>query len=213
MKITDCVYINEKGYTWPNNGKRTWDVLSTQTMYKEHLEKFVLSSNVMIQAGGNCGLIVSQFVDWFAQIYTFEPDPVNFYCLNVNLPYTNVHKIQACLGNSHGLVGMSNQFTDDVGAHHVTEGGMIPTIKIDDLKLQECNLVMLDLEGYELNALKGAENTIKKYKPVLCVESCEPWLNRYGTTSQELHKYITTNFGYQIAGQYASDYIYVPAQN
>ena len=67
---------------------------------------------------------------------------------------------------------------------------MTPTIIIDNLNLPGCDLIQLDIEGYELKALKGAIETIKKYKPVICVELCESWLNRYENTSEDIYNFL-----------------------
>jgi hypothetical protein len=65
----------------------------------------------------------------------------------------------------------------------------------------------LDVEGFELKALRGAVNTIKKYKPVLCVELCEKWLNRYGDSSTDVIKFIE-NLGYKQVDIEGVDYIF-----
>jgi FkbM family methyltransferase len=210
MNITDQVILNDSGFTWPKNGTYTWEALNRETDHISHIRPYLRNTNVMVQAGGNCGLVVKPFADIFKQIYTFEPDPVNFYCLNLNLPFTNVNKIQACLGHMHEMVDLANPFTDDVGGYHVAPGTVIPTLKIDDLELVECDLIMLDMEGYEFNALKGGEETIKKHRPILCVEIFDQWLGRFNTTPTEVVEYITNVLGYtQVAG-YSSDYIYAP---
>lgn len=210
MNIAEQVMLNNSGVTWPKNGDYTWQALNRELDHVSHIKPYLRNTNVMVQAGGNCGLIVKQFTDIFKQIYTFEPDPINFYCLNLNLPFTNVNKIQACLGNKHEMIDLVNPFTDDVGGYHVTHGSRIPTLKIDDLELVECDLIMLDVEGYELNALKGAEETIKKYRPILCIEIFNQWLERFNTTSTEVEEYITNVLGYTQVAKYSSDYIFAP---
>lgn len=42
--------------------------------------------------------------------------------------------------------------------------------RIDDLGLEECDLIHLDIEGYEEKALEGAIETIKKFKPTIVTE-------------------------------------------
>jgi hypothetical protein len=42
--------------------------------------------------------------------------------------------------------------------------------RIDDLNLPSCDLIHLDVEGYEAAALQGAIETIKKFKPVVIIE-------------------------------------------
>lgn len=209
MKITEQVILNSEGFTWPKNGNYTWEALRRECDHISSIQPFLRNTNVMVQAGGNCGLVVRPFADIFTRIYTFEPDPVNFYCLNLNLPFTNVSKMQACLGYEHEMVSLANPFSDDVGGYHVVPGIEIPTLRIDDLELTECDLIMLDMEGYEFNALKGGEETIKKYRPVLCVELFDQWLGRFNTTPAEVEDYITNILGYTRVAKYSSDYIYV----
>lgn len=209
MDILNQVNINSDGFTWPNNGKYTWDVACKELDHLSHLLPHLQKTNVMIQAGGNCGLIIKQFINTFKTIYTFEPDPINFYCLNINLPFTNVNKIQACLGSDYGMVELAQAHQNDIGSYYVISGSSIPTLKIDDLNLNECDLIMLDIEGYELNALKGGEKTILKYKPVLCVEIVEPWLNRFNATTDDIYKYITDTLGYIKVDTYSADQIYI----
>lgn len=210
MNITEQVKLNDSGFTWPINGDYTWNALCRELDHLSHILPHLQKTNVMVQAGGNCGLIVKQFVETFKNIYTFEPDPVNFYCLNCNLPYTNVNKIQACLGNDRNMVEITQTHSNDVGSYYVSAGSSIPTIKIDDLNLTECDLIMLDIEGFELNALLGGVETIEKHKPVLCIEIQNEWLQRFNASASIITDYITNTLGYSQVGNYSSDYIYVP---
>ena len=83
-----------------------------------------------------------------------------------------------------------------------------PSIIIDNLNLPGCDLIQLDVEGYELNALLGAEKTIKKYYPVLCVEFCEKWLNRYDASSDKVLE-LLTKWGYIQIEEYGVDKIFI----
>ena len=62
--------------------------------------------------------------------------------------------------------------------------GNIPQFMIDDLDLSDCDLIWLDLEGYELQALAGALNTIEKFNPVIMAERANQdvvkYLSRWG---------------------------------
>jgi hypothetical protein len=62
---------------------------------------------------------------------------------------------------------------------------------IDDLNLERCDLIHLDIEGFELHALKGAVNTIQTCRPIIALEHWEEWYNRYQTSSAEIEQYLS----------------------
>ena len=202
----------DKKFWFPTEDKGiTYSVLSRETDLLKAIMPFLKDNKVMVQAGGNCGMQILKFADFFDYVYTFEPEPKNFHCLNLNLNYNNVIKIQACLGDERGLVDLSAWGNDErgyeSGGYHV--GGprpYIPTLMIDDLGLTSCDLIQLDVEGFQLKALKGAINTIKKFKPVICTEIA--WIDRYGSTPDELNSFFESLNYYPVSG-YTTDTIYV----
>ena len=136
----------------------------------------------------------------FQTVYTFEPDPVLFQCLTRNIDYPNVVKIQACLGNERKLVGTKNDAAPSCGGTHIDErNGIIPTIFIDDLNLPRCDLIHLDIEGYEFNALRGGLKTIERCKPIIVLEYFEQWLSRFRTNIEEIES-LLRSIGYSHVG-------------
>jgi hypothetical protein len=47
----------------------------------------------------------------------------------------------------------------------------VQVMLIDDLELDACDAIQLDIEGYEYPALKGAERTIERFRPVIATEN------------------------------------------
>lgn len=204
--------IKDNKWVWPAEDENSWPGQNEhKDLYKKVLP-YVKYKGIMIQAGGNCGFILSTFVDHFDFIYTFEPDAVNFYCLSQNVTAPNVYKMQACLGETNGTTRVQQLIREDrphdTGGVHVAGDGYLPLIAIDSLNLPGCDLLQLDVEGFELKALKGAINTITKYKPVLCVELCEKWLNRYNDSSTEVIDFIQ-NLGYTLVDTDGVDHIFI----
>jgi FkbM family methyltransferase len=206
------VVIKEEKYVWPAYDENSWEGQNQFKDLPNHILPYVKNKNIMIQAGGNCGFMLDQFVEHFNVIYTFEPDPVNFYCLNQNITSSKVIKMQCCLGNNTNPVAVQQLIRpdrpNDTGGVHVNGEGFIPTIKIDNLNLPGCDLIQLDIEGYELEALLGAIETIKKYKPVLCIEFCEKWLNRYNSNSEKIVN-LLLDLGYKQVDEYGVDKIFI----
>lgn len=123
-----------------------------------------------IQAGGNFGLFPKRLAAYFERVHTFEPEKENYRCLVANLEgVSNVIHGRAALGARQGRVGLKGQ-ASNAGAWEVTPKGNIPMIALDSLALDDCDLIYLDIEGYEIEALKGARETLTRCWPHVVVE-------------------------------------------
>ena len=58
-----------------------------------------------------------------------------------------------------------------VELEHSAEGEPVEAITIDFLDLPGCDFLKIDVEGMELQVLQGAEETIRKYQPVIYAEA------------------------------------------
>jgi len=157
--------------------------------HKEVWFPHITERKVAVQAGGWLGLYPRLLSEYFDVVYTFEPDPLSFFVLTQNCQRDNIVKFQAALGSSHGMIAVKRNVPDNPGMNTVVTGGAIPTFMIDDLNLPALNLIALDLEGYEEEALKGAKESIEKFSPVIAAEHGE---RRVGTLMKEM--------GYEIVG-------------
>lgn len=169
---------------------------------------------VVVQAGGNLGLFPKRLAEDFRTVYTFEPDE-NLYRATVqNTPEPNVIAINAALGCDRTPVSMvckrrdgSNRAVHEGLTHVGPSPGTIRQMLIDDLDLHDCDLIYLDIEGYELNALKGAQATVTRCHPAIAVE-----INRnityYGMTAGHVRRWFYDN-GYARIFTADSDELFV----
>lgn len=164
---------------------------------------------VVIQAGGNCGIWARHLAKHFGTVYTFEPDADNFQCLTLNATAKNIIKMQAALGTrGHTPISLKTA-ASNVGAHRVGDLGNVPVIAIDELSLNHCDLMILDLEGYEYFALQGAINTIKDCQPVLMIED-KGHHRKYGIEENAMNV-LLANYGYTLYEKIHRDIIMVPS--
>ena len=197
---------------WPKYDQGTWWAMHDSPVTLEFLKKLmdhIPNRNIMVQAGGNCGQYVREYAKWFNTVYTFEPDPLNFMCLTLNCP-RNVIKTQACLGEEKIFIELDAHVSDDgleAGGMHVGQKGNIPTVRIDDMNLPGCDLIQLDIEGYEYFALQGAVCTIEQYHPVIIVEWFDAWSARYGVDKTTFDKFLSDRGYKEIIHEY-SDTVY-----
>jgi hypothetical protein len=89
----------------------------------------------------------------------------------------NVHCRCEALGDAAGeiFVPPLNYDTEanfgGLGLGGYPSGERVPVVTIDGLNLPRCNLLKVDVEGMELSVLRGASQTIEKFRPILYVEN------------------------------------------
>lgn len=195
-------------YVWPKYDTETKEYLGRYSDSPAKISSHVDNRGIVVQAGGNCGYYVKKFAEMFDTVYTFEPDPLNFICLTINTNlHKNVYRYQACVGDQHQIVSMDT-LDDQCGAMHVGKTqGLVPTLMIDDLNLPGCDLIQLDTEGFEYFGLLGAQQTIEKFLPVIAVEWCAPWAERYDVTYEMITKFLEP-YGYQQIARYDADRVF-----
>lgn len=178
-----------------NKQKNDWET-SHSTKWFTHVKSF----DICVQAGGCCGMYPRLLAEKFGVVYTFEPDPLNFYCLVNNCLRGNVVAMNAALADQHKMVGIYRN--GSVGEERITDKGWVPCLTIDDLMLEKCDLIALDCEGQEGPALLGAAATISTFRPVVI---CEDHKN----TGELLDILKFINGGYECVDRSEQDNIYV----
>lgn len=157
-----------------------------------------------IQAGGHAGVWPSYLAKVFDRVYTFEPEPALFRCLcrNTNRNGRRIIPAQMALGASIGTVRMRPHVS--AGSWRVTDDGTVAVqqVTIDSLQFSACDLIVLDVEGYEVEALKGAHYTIAAYQPVLHVEELD--------RSKDAIRDHMKSIGYKLVKEINNDAVYIP---
>jgi FkbM family methyltransferase len=167
--------ITDKHWIWPKKDKGGWEGPTENWNESHHVEyfKFLNKYDVVVTAGANCGLHVRGYAEKFKAVYAFEPDYKNFYCMTRNCLYPNVFKFNAALHKEAAFCSM-NKNESNWGAFTVNMKDcpekLIPMMSIDSLNLWACDLIQLDVEGWEDDVIRGAMVTIEKFKPVIITE-------------------------------------------
>ena len=178
MKFFDDKEVDGvKGWWWVATDTGAWDgpMDDWQTSHKEMIIKHVPMRGAVVQAGGNCGMYPVLLSKIFGQVYTFEPDALNYSCLQRNIE--NIPNIKArlgAIGQTEGTCKVIRKTMHNVGMHQVAEGSDVGMYQLDlvaDLLDDPVDLIMLDIEGYEEYALKGAKRIIDRWKPVIFAEN------------------------------------------
>lgn len=145
--------------------------------------QIVQPGTLVLDLGANIGahtVVLSKIVGETGRVLAFEPQRIVFQnlCANVAInSLTNVYCRQQAVGQHHGQLvvplldySRENNF-GGLALGGYSHGESVEVITIDELALEACHFIKLDIEGMEREAILGAEQTIRRFKPVIYVEN------------------------------------------
>jgi FkbM family methyltransferase len=172
-----------------------------------------IQHRTVIQAGGHIGIWPKKLAQFFKQVVTFEPVPSNWECLAKNMEGTSVELHCLALGAKTGVEHINHRVTSS-GGHHIATHMNKPHIQVDMVRLDDIarkhigtvDALFLDIEGYEIEALKGAKDMLLSDHPLLVLENngCS---KKFGYGAKALHDYLKP-FGYQEIGAHGEDLVF-----
>ena len=139
---------------------------------RQLLKRILSAGDVVVDAGANIG-VYSQFlsscVGPTGVVHSFEPSPENFRRLqSATRKLANVRLSQAAVGECSGRSKL--YLSDKLNVDHRTytsEGDSRRAVPIDIIALddyfkpgQRVDLIKMDIQGYELHALRGANRVL-----------------------------------------------------
>ena len=148
-----------------------------------------------------CGLLASK-----GSVTGFEPSSHNFAkCMaNLNLnELSNVNVYNLGMGRKEGVMHLG---VDDVHNRGMNNIRAVPeSVSGEDEKINvstidrwiqhhavaQIDLIKIDVEGFEMEILKGAEHTISQFKPGLFLEVNDRFLKRFGSSAHELFEWLS----------------------
>ena len=133
--------------------------------------RYVDDFSLAIDVGANVGLWAKPLTRKFDRVIAFEPLEQVYTCLERNVNGLPVDINRFALGSVNSTVEMVYD-AENTGGSFVSEvgTGSIQIKRLDDLNLPKFGLLKIDCERHELEVLKGAMNTILKYKPIIVCE-------------------------------------------
>jgi FkbM family methyltransferase len=167
------------------DGKGTYQIKKWRACFP-HIKEW----RTAVDVGAHVGLWSMHLVKRFACVIAFEPMVPFRACFERNVGAENVTLLRNPLGAREANVGMHYDPADS-GGTHVAPGGDMKMRRLDSFQLEAVDFLKIDCEGYELEVLKGAQETLERCRPCVIVE-------------QKAHK-LGPNFG--IRGTPAVDFL------
>lgn len=144
----------------------------------EVMSRFLDKDSTYLDIGTNIGYHLLSIQDKTnCAAIGFEPHPTHFAMAAYNCRERPIKLFQAAVGDGKSPTLKLTDFDVTVDGNYgetaIENSGelTVPIITIDELNLDNCTLMKIDTEGQELAVIKGAENTINKFRPVIFYEA------------------------------------------
>lgn len=167
--------------------------LHGQIIYEKYTDllfkKFIKPGNTVIDAGANIGYythLASKLVGNNGHIYSYEPVPKALEILKHNAP-SNVTILNKALSDKSGTFDFFIQEGIVTSSLKPDASGTKIEVEVSTLdeefknQKSEVHFIKIDVEGFELNVLKGAISIINKNRPFIYFELLDIYANEFGT--------------------------------
>jgi FkbM family methyltransferase len=174
-----CGKLRGKLWTLGSGGKILKYITTTYEPPLINLfEKHVSKGNVVYDIGSHAGyftLYSSYLVGEKGRCYAFEPNKRVYRCLIKNIKINkrnNVFTFNVAVSDKEGYVFFKTGKGSGTGKISSDSGEYkVEVVKLDDFvvknNISPPNVIKVDVEGEELNVLKGAKNLLTEYSPLI----------------------------------------------
>jgi FkbM family methyltransferase len=190
--------------------------------FREHAREALLAlvkpGTVMLDVGTNVGTVIFRAAlqaGAEGHVFGFEPHPTNWARLQrnrtLNPEIRNITLSQLALGPENGTAPMAVDDPANLGRNRIVKAAAannaipqqiidIPVRRMDDevkrFGLTQLDIVKIDTEGFEMQVLLGAEETLRQFKPVLFIEIDDANLRAVGDSAAGLIGWLNAQ-GYE----------------
>jgi len=189
-------------------------IKSTRDYYEirdlKFFSKYVPNEPIIYDIGSNIGNHTIYFLKYYRakKVFAFEPVPENADLLELNMRvngFTNVEIIRSAVGSriGHADIIVNKQ---NMGGCKIIENpeGEIGVVSLDKLKLDKPDFIKIDVEGFEIEVLKGMTDLLQLSSPVIWIE-----INNHFHEVDEFFE----NYSYELIAKLNFNHIYIKCDN
>jgi len=167
-----------------------------------------IKDHVFVDMGANVGNFSLGLCKLAKHIFAFEASKANAEALTYNLKVNNVNNVTVVnraveiednklleLNLSPDTSGNNSLYTKAGNSFEKVQSITLDTFIIEH-QVKELGLIKIDVEGAEFSALKGAEATLQKFKPIIVCEFNKGAAEIAGWKLIDLYDYLVTQ-GYK----------------
>lgn len=172
---------------------------------KRYLSMFPTRNNTCIDVGGHIGTTSLPYSRLFKNVVAYEPNKVSYNFFVENIALNNISNVSL---HNKGVFNKSTYCTvvphagGNSGCYYITECSpdtlnSIAVVKLDEEQLPSpIDFMKIDTEGSEFYVLEGASKVIKRWKPLIQVETNSSSEKYFGYSKSKIYEFLL-NLQYQ----------------
>ena len=168
----------------------------------KYCESQTKKMKTVIDVGAWCGTWAKAIEPFAKKVIAFEPDQTHFECLQRNCTVNCTPRMEAVGAQLQEVSLTEDNFTQ---AKRVDEKGNIRMITLDHMAYEDVDMIKIDVEGYEMEVLKGATKTLESVKYLMIELNNNT--KKYGSNNIEVEKYIVS-LGFKVLMEHWPDKVF-----
>jgi FkbM family methyltransferase len=143
------------------------------------LLQLINDRTVVYDIGSNVGYHATAFASCAKTVYCFEANPRHFDILRTNIGgRPNCLLFNMAVSSAEGEILVEDFDSSQLGNYGsvrvgATSGTRVIKRSLDTLNIQPPDLMKIDVEGHELDVIRGAYHMIKQHRPIIYFEAQE----------------------------------------
>ena len=184
------------------------------------LYSLVKNGTTVIDVGTNIGETLLNFAKMNpdGRNIGFEPVPFLYEKAKTNIElnkFSNIELVNKGLSSSEETLSFNETNENNSGGTFLTRedsnaSRSVQAVRLDDFILQNrvenISLIKIDVEGFEMEVLKGASEVLRKFRPILFVEIDDAFLARQQSSAAAVFDLLVSH-GYEIKNASTGEYI------
>lgn len=210
----DTLRLNANLYDY-NDWKAYWGLKEKE---RENLYALASNAKTVVDIGTNNGWVLMNLAAAVAKnngfAYGFEPHPDTFKRCMRNIlesKLINCKVFNMGCGENDSTLVMTQVIESNSGQNRIVndpdqlQSSQYRNVKVKVTRLdkqlemvEKIDLIKIDVEGFELHVLKGADSILRKHRPAIFIEINDPLLKLNNTSGAEVINFLKNQYNYII---------------
>lgn len=164
--------------------------------------------NLIVDIGAWCGTWTLSMQQFAKNIHCYEPNKLHYECLSRNLGmYSHIKLYNQALGNNDTFVKLTEESSTQ-NTRVLLQKGETKINKLDSLNLEGVDFIKIDVEGLEMEVLKGAKKTLQNVEYLMIELNGNS--EKYGSSKRDIKEHLNA-LGFEVLIKTWPDIIYYKA--